>query len=422
MRIPTSLKQFGSVLGAVSLAAACSAAANNDGSGGSPGSGGSGVGGGVIGSGGSGATGVGGSGAGINLDGGSGTGGSTDPGDAACQTYTQEAKELFEPADIIWAVDTSCSMVEETAAVQANLNKFSQQIVASGIDVQVTMLASYQFLVLPGICIPAPLGSGQCPPAGSDTNLPSFFHHPNVLIDSTDAAKQLVWLYPQYKQMLRPNSLKYVVVVTDDDSRTGTGSGGTGDPGPYDNNPDLFIKDFTALDPIMADSSGNPAWKLSAIYSFTQCPNAAAVGKVWKDIVTKTGGVHGDICSCPPGQPTQCAQTFQKVFNELATKIIQGSQKLTCEWSIPAPPAGQNLDPNKVNVDFVNQDAGTSETVFHVNDASACDAKLGGWYYDNNAAPKSIKACPTTCNKITAVTKGKVDVVFGCATQNLPPR
>lgn len=363
---------------------------------------------------------MGGAGGTIDLDSSAGTGGITDPGDAKCQTFTQEAKELYEPADIIWAVDTSGSMVEEAAAVQTNINTFSQQIVASGIDVHVVMLAGYQFLILPGICVPGPLGSGLCPPNGSDTNLPSFFHHPSAVIDSVDGARKLVKFFPDYKQMLRPAAHKYVVVVTDDDSRTGTASGGTGDPGPYDNNPDLFIKDFTALDPMLSDGAGNPTWKLSAVYSFTQCPNAAAIGEVWKQIVTKTGGVHGDICNCPPGQPAQCAQTFQTIFNELATKIKQGSQALTCEWLIPAPPAGQTLDPNKVNVDFVDSAAGTSKTIYHVDNAAACDPTQGGWYYDNNAQPTSIKACPATCTEVEKVTLGKINVVFGCATQNLP--
>ncbi|MCA9596425.1 MAG: hypothetical protein KC776_24085 [Myxococcales bacterium] len=412
------LKTLGSIVFAVGLAAACSAAGGGDdpkggsGGGGSSGSGNTGN----TGNTGGGATGGGG---GLDLDSGStgGTGGTTDPGDAACQSFTQEAKQLYEPADIIWAVDTSGSMLEEAAAVQQNINAFSQQIVASGIDVHVVMLAGYQFLILPGICVPGPLGSGQCPPNGSDTNLPHFFHHPNAFIDSVDAARQLVERFPEYKQMLRPGALKYVVVVTDDDSRTGTGSGGTGDPGPYDNNPDKFIQDFTNLDPMLSNG-GQPNWKLSAVYSFTQCPNAAAVGQVWKAIVNKTGGVHGDICNCT--NAALCAQTFQTVFNELATKIIQGAQPLTCEWQIPAPPAGQKLDPTKVNVEFINQVQGTQETIYHVDGASSCDPTLGGWYYNDNNFPTSVKACPATCSKITAVTTAKINVLFGCATQNIP--
>ncbi|MFO0571575.1 MAG: hypothetical protein U0263_38460 [Polyangiaceae bacterium] len=285
------------VLLGLALVVACSANGGNDGAGAAGG-------GAAAGAGGDGATGAGGgnggSGGGIDLDSGGGGTGATDPGDAACETITQEAHQTFEPADISWAVDTSGSMVEEAQAVQLEINDFSKQIVASNIDVHVVMLAAYPFLILPGICVPGPLGSGMCPPQGPDTNLPYFWHHPTGTIDSVDGALQLVKLFPDYKFMLRPGVKKYVVIVSDDDSRK---TGGSGDPGKYDNNPDGFIADYTALDPMMVDSTGNRNWKLSGIYSFTMCPNAAAVGQVWKDIIDKTGGVHGDICDCPPGQP-----------------------------------------------------------------------------------------------------------------------
>ncbi|MEZ4221067.1 MAG: hypothetical protein R3B13_09060 [Polyangiaceae bacterium] len=411
------LRASGAVLLGLGLSVACSANSaggenpNGGGNGGGTAAAGgngnnAGTGGGVIGTGGN-----------VNID--ASTGGTGNPGDAACTGVSEIAKQLYEPADIIWAIDTSGSMLDEAAAVQSTINAFSQQIVQTGIDVHVVMLAGYPFLLLPGICVPGPLGSGMCPPQGSDTKLPRFLHPANVFIDSTDGAKQLVQLFPVYKQMLRPGALKYVVVVTDDDSRNGqsSGSGGTGDPGPYDNNPDLFIKDFTALDP-MFSNGGTPTWSLSAVYSFTKCPNAAIDGIVWKDIVNKTGGVHGDICQCT--QAAACATAFQGIFNKLATKIIQGSKPLTCEWQIPPPPAGQTLDPSKVNVDFINQDKGTKETLFHVNDVNACDPNLGGWYFDNNQLPASVKACPASCNKITAVTQGRIDVIFGCQTINLP--
>ncbi len=49
--------------------------------------------------------------------------------------------------------------------------------------------------------------------------LPHFWHHPLAAIESVDAAAQLVKLFPAYKFMLRPGVKKYVVVVTDDDSK-----------------------------------------------------------------------------------------------------------------------------------------------------------------------------------------------------------
>jgi hypothetical protein len=414
--------RFGLVFGGVALALACTAtgapeAEDGDGVVGVGGAGGTASG---TGSGGSPALGgAPGSGGGFDFDAGSGTGGSVEVGDSGCTAYSDEAQQTYEPADIIWAVDTSCSMVEEAMAVQQNLNAFSQQITASGIDVHVVMLAKYPFLLKPGICVPAPLGSGKCPPMGSDTQLPSFWHDPFATIESVDAAAQLVKLFPAYKFMLRPGVKKYVVVVTDDDSKNDSQS--SGDAGKYDSNPTAFINDYTKLDPMMSDGAGGKAWKLSAVYAASQCANAAHVGDVWKQIVNATGGIHGDICNCPPGKAQPCAQTFQQIFDELAKKIISGSKPLSCEWTIPPPEPGKTLDPFKVNVQFVDQATGQPETIFHVTDTSKCDPNVGGWYYNDNNAPTTVKLCPASCSKVSGAAQGsKINVVFGCATLNIP--
>lgn len=357
--------------------------------------------------------------AGIPLDGGGANGGNggLDP-DAACEGVSQKAEERFQPADIIWAIDTSGSMVEEAASVQQNINAFSQQIVASGIDVHVAMLAGYPFWPLPGICVPAPLGSGQCP---ADSKAPNFLHVQNSFIDSVDALRKLVARFNDYKFMFRPDSLKYIVVITDDNSETSPDGSSTGNPGAYDNNPQQFITDYSNLDPsLLKNSDGTPAWKFSAIYAFTQCANAARVGSVYKDIVNATGGIHGDICSCPPGQLAACQATFQQIFNDLATKISQGAVPLDCEWGIPPAPSGQSFDPNLVNVEFTDQDNGTKETIYRVDDASSCDPTLGGWYYDNATNPTRVIACPATCNKVKSVVQGQVDIAFGCESVVIP--
>ena len=410
---------FTAGLGLASLvAAACSAAGDPAGRGspsGAPGSGGS-----MVGAGGSTAVGgsgpSGGSGAVVQLsDGGTKP---LDP-DAACEGVSQQAEDRFQPADIVWAIDTSGSMIEEALAVQDNINAFSQQIVASGIDVHVVMLAGYQFLILPGICVPGPLGSGFCPPQNTDSNPPHFFHHPASFVDSVDAARILVQLFNDYRHMLRPGALKHLVVVTDDNSATAEGS--TGNPGVYDNDPDRFINDFTALDPMLADPvTGAPAWKMSGIYAQSMCANAANVGTVWKEVIDRTGGVHGDICACPPGQPAPCQQTFQAVFNELATKIAQGAVPLDCEWGIPPAPQGQLFDPGLVNVEFADDDLGTKETIGSVPDPSSCDPVLGGWYYDDPVNPTRVIACPQSCDKIKSVAHGRVDIAFGCQTIVVP--
>ena len=385
-----------SVVGAF-LGAACSASSGNKsdttGSGGSAagGAGGSGPGGsgGSVSVGGTGGTGV------IMTD--SGTGGVTVDPDGACNSVTQAAETQFEPADIVWGIDTSCSMIEESLAVQNNINAFSQQITASGIDVQVVMIASYPFGFIPGVCVPAPLGSGVCPPAGTDTLLPHFWHHPTQIIQSNDGLNVFYNTFSSWDFMLRPGATKHIVIVTDDNATDA----------PY-NNAAQFITDFTALSPKLQDSMGAPAWQMHGIYSFTSCPSAAAVGTVWKDIIAQTGGVEGDLCT----------QQFQPVFDALAAQVVAGSKPLDCEWGIPPPPPGQQFDPQKVNVDFSG--SGGTETIFNVPSQADCDPTLGGWYYDDPVNPTRVIACAETCNKITSDENGAIDIAFGCATQQIP--
>jgi hypothetical protein len=399
-----------SIAAGVAVAAACSASGGERtlASGGTGGQGGSGSPGAVGGGPGTGGT-IGVGGAGVVIP--DGAGGSGAEGDGDCGGVFDDAKPSFQPADIIWGIDTSCSMIEESVAVQQNISAFSQQIVASGIDVHVVMLAAYSLLpgILPGICVPQPLGTGNCP---GDTQLPAFFHHPSAAVNSNDGLDVFYNMFPDYRTHLRPGAAKHLVIVTDDEATQGTYTTAA-----------AFIPAYTARDPaLLADpTSGEPIWKMSGIYAHTQCSNASAVGNVWRDVITQSGGVHGDICACPAGQQATCDQAFQAVFNELATKIVEGAQKLACQWTIPPPPAGKNFDPLLVNVEFTDRTNGTKETIFYADDPSLCDATLGGWYFNDNANPTQVVACPESCTKIESVTDGGVAIQFGCERKVLPP-
>ncbi|MCC6215452.1 MAG: hypothetical protein IT376_11350 [Polyangiaceae bacterium] len=409
------LARWGLALVAVIAAAtgSCSSASGGGGTGGfgnqggvgnAGNAGGTAGGGGVAAGGGGGVPPSGGSGGSILLDAGGG-GGGVEP-DAQCSSVGQVAKPTLKPADIIWAVDTSGSMVEEAAAVQQNLNGFAQQIVASGIDVHVIMLATCPFWILPGISVAPPLGTGQ--PCPNDTNLPGYFHQALPGVQSTDGMKVLYNQFPNYRPHLRANSLKYVVIVTDDEA-------GDFPPGVTGAN---FVQQFTALDPILQGASGQPAWSMSGVYAFTMCANAANVGTTWANAIQQTGGVATDICGCTT--PQGCATQFQQITNQLATKIVEGAQALDCEWTIPVPPAGQQLDPGKVNVELIDTTNGIQTKFYKVSDAASCDPVLGGWYYDDNTTPTRVIACPQSCTQIKAVATGNVNVLFGCATETIP--
>ncbi|MBK7579895.1 MAG: hypothetical protein IPI67_06775 [Myxococcales bacterium] len=369
----------------VFFALGCSAASNDSSSGGGGNGAGSSAtgGGGTIGFGGTGS-------GGLNTGAGTGTGGGGGVGNA-CAGVKQTAAGTL-PVDVIWAVDTSCSMSEETAAVKANMNKFSQLISNAGVDVHIVLVAE-QWAPSPfpgiipeeGVCIDKPLGSGQCP---NDTNFP-LYAHVYETVSSTDALQKYLDQYQSYKNMLRPEAVKIFAVVTDDNSSLPAAQ---------------FTTQINAVDPTMI----KPAqWKMYGVYCYTKCPSAAKPGTVYQELVTQTGGVSSDMC----------LQNFDPVFNQLAQGVV-GAAKLDCAWGIPPPPAGEQFNPGKVNVIFT-PGGGTGSPIGKVGSAAECGPN-GGWYYDNDQAPTQVKVCDSTCQSIQSDPNGQIEVQFGCDTIYVP--
>jgi hypothetical protein len=99
-----------------------------------------------------------------------------------------------------------------------------------------------------------------------------------------------------------------------------------------------------------------------------------------------------------------------------ALNQIRGAA-LPCEYKIPAPRGGQ-IDYGKVNVRFTG--TGGGEGVPYVETPARCDPAQGGWYYDvvpGTGATTRVMMCDATCRRFKADQNGKVDIIYGCATQ-----
>lgn len=321
---------------------------------------------------------------------------------AQTQVTATDTTELI-PADIIIAVDTSGSMGAETEFVQEQLNRFSEQIINSGVDARVILLATPTPAVAgdagvqpgtPGggggfgrqtysICIDAPLGSGQCP---DDSNLPGFVHI-NREIRSNDALNKFIDTFPEWREHLRPNSLKAFLVISDDNA--------TERP---NNSAESFTQNLEALAPELFER-----WNMNAVYSFTMCTDlAAAVGTVYRELVAQTGGVEGDLCE----------QNFQPVFDKLATQIVENAgAELVCEWEIPPAVDGQTFSTELVKVQRTSE-SGAATQLTRVDGIADCSS--GGWYFDDNFNPAKIIACEATCDAMQDDSGGGIDVSFGC--------
>lgn len=91
-------------------------------------------------------------------------------------------------------------------------------------------------------------------------------------------------------------------------------------------------------------------------------------------------------------------------------------QIASCEFSLPDPPDGEELDLGLVNVNIVDS-AGGSTIVPKSPAGSGC---ADGW--DFSADGSQIVLCPSTCDSYSAMPSASVAVQFGCLTVEGPPQ
>jgi hypothetical protein len=328
------------------------------------------------------AAGAAGAGTGIEI-GGSSAGGSG--GQATCASEGAKADLVELPADIIWVVDQSGSMNQETAYVKEQINNFAATIAKSSVDYRVVMIANDTGSN--AICVPPPLASNKCGNA-------ERFRLVAKTVASTNGPSIALSEYAKYADFLRPEATKHFVFVTDDNSKMSAAE---------------FLAGLKKLPPagIFDDV------KIHAVFAFGDdeakgCKgpfgSGAKFGSVYDSLVKTTGGAKGVICE----------DDWTKVFTDITTAVISGS-KVSCELTVPPPPKGKTLDPDLVNVAYTKAEGEKPTTLVRVANAAACTA-AGGWYYDNPTAPKFIELCPASCTEVQAQVGAKVDVQFGCAS------
>ena len=102
------------------------------------------------------------------------------------------------------------------------------------------------------------------------------------------------------------------------------------------------------------------------------------------------------------------AQTQKDLLE--AINLIRG-KAISCELTIPPPPAGKRLDPDKVDVQFTGNGQPTS-----LKYGTECTGDTA-WHYDSTTKPTKILLCDATCAAVKADPVGKLDVVFGCVNR-----
>jgi hypothetical protein len=196
-----------------------------------------------------------------------------------------------------------------------------------------------------------------------------------------------------------------------------------------------------AIDHATAWAKANPTHRVAVVYATdgqpngcgnsNTVPNAAAVAlkaalgtPAIPTYVLGVGPSLANLNSIAENGGTKAAflvDTAGDAAAQLSAALatIRSSTALDCTYAVPAPPSGQALDPNLVNVEYTT---GSGTVTKVLQDPPGTDCAAGsGWQY--SADGKTINLCGKACNDVKADKGGKIQVLFGCTTQvGNPPK
>lgn len=304
--------------------------------------------------------------------------------------------------DIVWVVDASGSMLDEQIKIGQNMTAFADKITMSNLDIRIVMMTTSA--AIPVICPITP----PDPLTGTALAGDPRYRFIESAVDSNNGLDIAVNNYPQYSSFLRPDAATHFVFVTDDESRYKL----MGSPDErartfYADMKALLGRDFTqhtiASDGPLPCSDPNcmpdPNTGI-CVFVMLGC-GAAAPGATYYALAAQTKGLTASICE----------NNWTPIFDRLGEAVIK-SAPLPCNYKIPPPPAGQNLDPTKVNVGYTAPSM-PEQVLPKANDQPACGDAVS-WYYDNAAQPKEVLLCPSACQQVAA--GGTINITFGCET------
>jgi hypothetical protein len=333
---------------------------------------------------------------------GGGTSGSSGKAFEACAGETAEAEALSVVIELL--VDLSTSML--VVAPGTNITKWevTRDAVLSAVDnMPSTTALGATFYPNAGI------GDSEC-----------YQPEPGVTIDvlgapGSDQRAQISDMFnsegpqggtpthPAYLYslgLIRETTLpgtRYVLLITDGAPTWGLNCSGDGRT-PIDNEPLILEAQKAAARGIRTFVVGSPGSE-SAVQDLSRMATAGLTARA----------------GCSDDGPTYChfdmtqEPDFAAALRRALAEIVGAT--LNCEYPVPPPPAGQELNPNLVNVVFTSSDGDEHEVL----QSAAPEDCTSGWRYSDDG--NSVILCGESCDLVKADPAGSVEVLFGCETQ-----
>jgi hypothetical protein len=203
---------------------------------------------------------------------------------------------------------------------------------------------------------------------------------------------------------------------------------------PFEFNGNRFMLLITDGTPTLSEGCSNPSGQLNAV---DPQPVVNAVAGAYDDhgirtfIIGSPGSEgareslsaaarRGGTASSPDcrdnGNPQYChmdltaAPDFDTALREGLGSVV--GQIKSCTYEFPAAPAGQTLDPLRVNV-VVRDSGGTTSLL--LPDETPDDCTVGFQL----TSDQRVVLCPETCGTVQADTRGSIELLFGCQADEL---
>jgi hypothetical protein len=372
---------------------------------------------------------------GSNVSVGVNVGGSTGEG-GACADLVVEAEVEYLPADIIFVIDNSGSMTDEIAGVEQNINvNFATIMQNSGIDFQVIMITDHGSASL-DVCVTPPLsGTTNC--SGDPVFVPGKFYHYDRNVQSWDSVCRMFatmngaepaenTLAPNgWLPWLRTEAVKVFVEITDDRMQCTWGPVNVADNGDVPGGQAAALAFDQALLSTAPGQFGTVADRNYIFYSlvgmppktnpldpYTEfepvvtgtCVGGVSPGTGYQWLSKGTGALRFPVCQ-------DMNQTYDAVFQDIAAGVIDVT-KVPCEFDVPPPPPGQELDLNTIDVLYTPGGGGQTQEWTKVASESQCGP--GKFWIDETVMPPRIHLCDEACAVVEADNDAKVEVKIEC--------
>jgi hypothetical protein len=357
---------------------------------------------------------------------GGGTGNTTGEGGACAQAESQ-AELVREPIDIIVVLDNSGSMDEELDAVERNINvNFAGILDRSRVDYRVILISRHRKAERnpsnPGaedtsVCIEAPLsGLAECPspnPVFSERFVQYF-----TKIESADSFDVTLDAYEPpfaagledragqapngWSEWLRPRAKKVFLEVTDDneDMTAEAFVAALQSMGPehFGANPDAPNLVFHSIVGVAEKDVPTDPYLPSEPVADERCPSVTSEGRTYQELSILTGGLRFPLCGF---------DAYDVVFRRISEDVVTRVQ-IACDFAIPTPPPGKDLELDKVAVNYRPGDGAPEQTLLQA--ATPVDCGPDAFYIADNR----IVLCPEACGIVQGDASAHVDVLFTC--------